>query len=101
MRIYLIALAVSLTACGESTDRTVAEKIPAGKITAVGKIEFSNGVQFGPRVETSTGLTVFFQNPDPVKIGKDATLVTEIYKSGMTVRKLCYEEICAPLRGTL
>ncbi len=102
MKICFIAFAVAILAgCGASVDSTVTEKVSAGKITNVGKIEYSNGVQFGPSVSTSTGLVVFFQNPDPVKIGKDAVLVTENYKSGMIVRKLCYEEICAPLRGTL
>ena len=100
MKKYLTTvLSVLLVACGGPADNVKTEKVTAGKILGVGEIQSSNGVQFGPVVSTSTGLIVFFQNTTPVKIGTEAILVTNKYKSGMITRQLCYEDICAELRG--
>lgn len=101
MKKYLASLFfLILTGCGASADSVITEKIPAGKITQVDKIQTSDRKQFGLSVSTSTGLNVFFQDLTPVQVGAEATLVTEKHKSGMIIRKLCYEAICAKLRGT-
>ncbi len=101
MKSFIVLFFVSaiLIGCGEPANKKTREVSVVGKIVAVNDCTVDEK-RSGPRVTTSTGLVVYFNQRTPVKIGAEATLITNNYASGMIIRELCYEKTCAELEGT-